>query len=178
MSKKEIEEEISKKGDFVQLDYLNRFVESRPPLEIKKFCYIKISEIYGRKSMFIDAGSFLEKAAESSISFSEKIVHFTKAGELFIKAGNFEKADYAFKKALHNANGAEKTKLNVEIKNLYKKYAEDAYVRNKRAIAIKFYDKLSSMESSEEEKEDIRKRLLELNEKIGNFKEAARFRKS
>lgn len=178
MSKKEIEDELSKKGDFVQLDYLNRFIETRPPLEIKKFCYIKISEIYEKKSMFMDAGNFLEKAAESSISFSEKIEYFIGAAEFFVRGNYLEKADYAFKKALHNANSSEKLKISSKRLEIYYKYAEETDKKGKRAHAIKLYDKLFSMNLPEEKKEEIKKILLRLHEKMGNFKEAARFRKS
>ena len=32
MSKSEIEKELKGKGDFVQIDYLTRFLEKKPPL--------------------------------------------------------------------------------------------------------------------------------------------------
>ena len=38
------------------------------------------------------------------MAFSEKIKHFVKETELFIKAGMFDRADYAMKRALVDAN--------------------------------------------------------------------------
>ena len=32
MSKSEIERELKGKGDFIQIDYLNRFIAQKPPL--------------------------------------------------------------------------------------------------------------------------------------------------
>ena len=40
MSKSEIEAELKSKGDFVQIDYLTRYVSEKPAFDMKKFAYL------------------------------------------------------------------------------------------------------------------------------------------
>lgn len=49
ISKSEIEEELQRKGDFVQIDYLTRFLESRISRDVKRFIYLKLAELYEKE---------------------------------------------------------------------------------------------------------------------------------
>ena len=173
MSKLEIEKELEGKGDFVQIDHLTRFLEQDPPYDIKKFVYLKLAGLYEKRDMFNDAAKMYEKIGSLSIPFSEKVKHHVKETELYIKAGFFDKADYALKKALSYANphSGEIAEINFAVKDFYKRQAEVYEKERRRAHAVRVYEKLISMKLSETEKEEIKKKLLELYEKLGKIKE-------
>ncbi len=171
MSKEEIREALKDKGDFVQIDDLTKFLETKPALPIKRFVYQKLAEIYEKTGMLGDAGIYSEQLAETCVTFQDKINYFMKATELFVRAGNFEKADSSMKKSLHNANAAERENLYYTMKDFYKKQAQAYEKDHKRAHAVKFYEKLLTMNLSDKEKEVITQKLLDLYEKLGKFRD-------
>ncbi len=171
MSKQDIEKELKGKGEFVQINYIERFIKKDLPLEIKKFSYLKLAEIYEGKGMFSNAAKSFESAAALSIAFSEKIRNFMKATELYIKSGLFDTADYSMKRAIAEANSREKRDIILSVKNMYRNQAE-AYEREKRRNnAVRIYEKLLEMDISEDERREIKKRLLGLYEKLGKLRE-------
>ena len=46
MSKSEIEEVLNGKGDYVQMDYLAKFLEKPLSMDMKKFIYLKLANLY------------------------------------------------------------------------------------------------------------------------------------
>ena len=50
MTKVDIEKEISKQGDFVQIDNITRFLKTNPATDIKRFLYTKLIDIYQRRN--------------------------------------------------------------------------------------------------------------------------------
>lgn len=171
MSKSEIEKELEGKGDFVQMDYLTRFLKDSLGIEMKKFVFLRLAEIYEKKGMFNDAAKMFNDAALISIAFSEKIKNHVKEAELHIKSGNFEKVDEAVKKAMRDANASQKAEILFVIKNFYKRQAEIYEKERRRNNASKIYEKLLQMKLSEQEKQEIKEKLLELYEKLGRSKE-------
>jgi tetratricopeptide (TPR) repeat protein len=106
-----------------------------------------------------------------SIPFAEKIKYFVKEGELCIKAGNFQRADEAMKKAMAEANAIEKNDIYFTMKNFYKQQAE-TYERNlKRANAARVYEKLLEMKITDAERKEIKEKLLVIYDKLGKVKE-------
>lgn len=171
ITKEEVEKQIQGKGDFVQIDYLTKLLDEKPPILLKQYIYLKLSKIYESKKMFVDSGKMLENLAVISTSFSKKTDYFLKAAENYIKDGFFEKADNVAKKALEGANVYERGEIFFSIKNFYKEEAKNYEKELKRNHAAKIYEKLLSMNISEVEKKEIKKKLLELYEKLGKFKE-------
>lgn len=171
MSKSEIEEELEGKGDFVQIDYLTKFMLEKMGFDLKRFVCFKLAEIYERKGMLNDAAKMFENIALLSIAFSEKIKYYVKMVELYIRAGFFDKADSAMRKALNQANEQQKYDIYFSIKDFYKQQAEVYEKELKRNHAAKVYEKLLEMNISDFEKEEIRKKLLNLYDKLGKFKE-------
>jgi len=171
MTKSEIEGEISGKGDFVQIDALTIFLKEPLSMDIKKFVFIKLAELYEKTGMLKEAAKNHNNAARVSIPFSEKIKHFVKEAELYIRAGDFEKADEARKKALNEANSAEKSEIYITIKDFYKKEAGAFEKDLKRAHAARIYEKLLEMKISDFERKEISGKLLEMYDKLGKTKE-------
>ena len=167
MIKSEIEEELAGKGDFVQIDYLTRFLKEPLTMDMKKFVFLKLAVLYEKITMLEEAAKNYDSAAMVSILFSEKINHHIKEAELYIKADDFEKSGGAMKKAMAQANSTEKDEIYLAIKDFYKQQAE-AYEKNlKRASAARVYEKLLEMKISDSEKKEIKEKLLEIYDKLG-----------
>ena len=172
MSKPEIEEFLKGKGDFVRMDHLSRFLDEKGlPADRKKFVYQKLIEIYEQKGMFGDVAKMYRNIAIISIAFSEKIKNHVKEAEFYVKSGFFEDADAAVKKAMGESNASQKAEISFVIKEFYKKQAEVYEKERRRANASKIYEKLLQMKISEGEREEIKKKLMDLYEKLGRIKE-------
>lgn len=171
MSKSEIEKELQNQGDFVQIDHLTAFMKEEIPTDIRKFAMLKLAELYEKKMMFGEAAKIFNNLSIISIPFSEKIKSHVKEAELYIKAGNFREADYATTKAMNQANAFEKNDIMFNIKQFYKKQAEIYEKEMRRSNAVRIYEKLLELASTEAEKKQIREKLLELYQKLGKFRE-------
>ncbi|MBS3085631.1 hypothetical protein J4225_03015 [Candidatus Pacearchaeota archaeon] len=171
MSKSEIETELKSKGDFVQIDYLAKYVSEKPAFDMKKFAYQKLAEIYERRYMFGEAAKTYGFIADLALTFTEKIKFNSKQVELYVKAGMFERADECMQTTLSNANASQKAEVMFAIKEFYKKQALVYEKEKRRAHAAKVYEKLASMNLSETEKEEVRNKLLHLYEELGKIKE-------
>lgn len=172
MTKKEIEEFISKKGDFVAIDHLSRFLSQKNiPLEKKRFCYAKLAELYEKKGMHKEVAKMYHNLSESSIVFSEKIKFHIKEAESYIKAGDFRSSEEAVKKAMVEANVSQRAEIFVQMKECYKRQAEICEKSLKRSQAVRIYEKILEMKISQSEREEIKKKLMNLYEKLGRLRE-------
>lgn len=171
LSKSDVEVQIEGKGDYVQIDILDNLLKNKLHRDTKKFIYLKLIEIYKRKKMFNSVAKVYEGIAIISIAFSEQIKNNLKATEYYIKAGFFDKADYSMKKALNDANSVERNEINFSVKDFYKKQAEEYEKSLKRNSASKIYEKLLEMSITDQERKEIKEKLIELYEKLGKLKE-------
>ena len=172
--KSEIEEYLKIKGDFMQIDYLVKLLKENLPLDVRKYANAKLAEIYERKSMFAVAAGVYNNLAVHAIAFSEKIRYHLKETELFIRAGAFEKADRAMRKAMAEANTIEKGDIYFTVKDIYKKIGEEYEQQFRRNHAAKIYEKLLGMRMLDSEKQTIKEKIIRLYEKLGKFREAKR----
>ena len=174
MTKTEVEEFLKGKGDFVQIDHLTRMIKtskSSIPRDVLKFIYLKLSEIYEKKNMYAEAARMNDAAAAYAMKFSEKINYFVKEAELFIKAGQFDRADEAVRKSFSEASASERANIAFQIKEFYKKQAATYEKEVRRGNAMKIYEKLLNMKIADDERVEIKKRLLEMYEKLGKVRE-------
>jgi len=171
MVKSEIEEQLAGKGNFVQIDYLTRFLEGPLTMDMKKFVFLKLAELYEKISMLKEAAKNYDNAAIVSIAFSEKINHYMKEAELYIRADDFEKCDNAMKKAMAQANSTEKDEIYLTVKDFYKQQAETYEKNLKRASSARVYEKLLEMRISDLERKEIKEKLLDIYDKLGKRKE-------
>jgi tetratricopeptide (TPR) repeat protein len=167
MSKSEIEQSLEGTGDFIQIDHLTQFLKENLTLDMKKFVCLKLAVLYEKVGMMNEAAKLYNSAGIISIAFSEKIRHFVKEAELYIKSGSFDRADEAMKKAMGQANKIEKQNIYISIKEFYKKQAEDYEEELKRNHAAIIYEKLLEMKISDQERKEIKERLLVLYDKLG-----------
>ncbi|MEM4325686.1 MAG: hypothetical protein QXU40_00065 [Candidatus Pacearchaeota archaeon] len=173
MTKSEIEKELSKKGKYVQIDYLTRFLKQQSlNTDIKRFVFLKLAELYESVEMPIEAAKYYNRAAIISTSISDKINYFVREAEMYIKGSDFVKADDAVKKAIGEApTNSKRQEIYNNIKDFYKNKAEFYEKNMKRGQAARIYEKLLEMKISAEERDEFRRRLLHLYEKLGKIKE-------
>lgn len=167
MSKLDIEKCLNAKGNFIKIDYLTRFLREDVPLDMKRFCYVKLAETYCDMKMFGDAAKTFNSLAIIAIAFTDKINNYVKEAKSYVQAGDFAKADEATQKAMSQANSIQKNEVYEEIKNFYKKIAEGYEREIKRNKASGVYEKLLEMKISETERQEIKNRLIGLYEKLG-----------
>lgn len=171
MQKHEIEQELEGRGSFIQIDYLNQFLKEPLAMDMKKFVYLKLAGLYEKINMLVEAARMNENAGIISIAFTEKIKHYVKETELYIRAGSFDRADEALRKAMGQANSIEKENVYATIKDFYKRQAEIYEKEMKRNHAVRIYEKLLEIKISDIERKEIKERLLVLYEKLGKRKE-------
>ena len=167
MSKLDIEKCLSSKGNFIKIDYLTKFLKEDIPIDTKKFAYNKLAEIYESMRLFGDAAEIFKSLSILSMNFSEKRRNYIKCCRLYILAGEFSKVDEFLQKAMSQSNIIDKKEIYEEIKNFYKKVAEDYEKDLKRNHASKLYEKVLEMRIDDFERKEIKKKLIELYEKLG-----------
>lgn len=173
MSKSEIERELNGKGDFVQIDYLTRFIAQKPPLYEKKFASMKLIEIYEAKKMYNDVAKIYSSLVILATSVQEKVDSLIKETKAYIQGGNFDEADKIMRKAMEEVTVIRKADIYEDIKNFYRKQAELYEKESKRNHAVKIYEKMLGMKISDSERNGIKGKLLDLYEGLGKFRESS-----
>jgi tetratricopeptide (TPR) repeat protein len=173
MSRSEIERELKGKGDFVQIDYLTRFIAQKPALHEKKYAFMKLIEIYNVKGMFNDIAQIYNNLVILSTSSQEKIDYLIKETKAYIQSGRFDEADSVMRRAMDDVTIVKKADIYEDIKNFYKQQAGVFEKEAKRNHAIKVYEKLLSMKISDSERNEAKAKLLSLYEQLGKFRESS-----
>lgn len=178
MTKTEIEKDIQGKGNFVQIDHLTRFLKEPVAMETKKFIFLKLEELYEKAKILGDAAKMYENAADLGMTFSEKIGYYIKETELHIKMGAFDRAEITMKKALSQANIREKDDIINSVKRFYQEQAQASEKGAKRNQAARLYEKILEFRISDQERKEIKEKLLELYRALGKVREAANIEKT
>ena len=178
-TRREVEAKLATIGDYVKMDYLQKCLSKSLDFDTRKFCLNRLSSVYEERKMFLESGKLMKASAEINASFDAKVNDYMKSTELFIKAGDFDEADASFSKALGSATEMQKRVLRIKKKDMIKTQAEDYIKRDKRASALKSYEKLLDMpELSSDEKGKIQSNLLDLYQKLGKIREFGNLRKA
>ncbi len=167
MTKLEIEKELSKQGDYVQIDNITRFLKENLPVDVKKFVLLKLVEIYEKRAMFQAAADIYNKLTEITMVASDKNLYFIKEIQCYIKAGFFDKAELTIKRVVGEVSVAERAKIVNTIRDFYKSQAETYEKEGRRNKALQTYEKMLTMNYSEIEKANIDKKLLGLYKNLG-----------
>jgi tetratricopeptide (TPR) repeat protein len=167
----EIQERLKTMSDFLKIEYLEECLKMHFGFEIKRFCNLKLSELYEARMMFAQAAKNMSAMAEMALTYKEKIESYMRETELWIKAGMYERADESFRKALASGNNIEKEEVKYRIKEFYKKHAQNYEKLSKNANALKVYEKLLQMAITDSEKLEIKKKLLYFYGKLGKIRE-------
>ncbi len=171
VTRREVEEKLAKVGDYVKMDYLSQCLKKNLDFDTKKFCLLKLTEVYELRRMFSEAARMMRAAAEINTTYDGKMNDFMRSSLLFIKAGNLAEGDVSFTKALGSATDLQKGRLKAERKGAIKALAKEFAMRDKRSHAVEAYEKLLAMEMAPEEKKEVQNILLGLYEKLGKVKD-------
>tara|TARA_Y100000310_G_scaffold209096_1_gene209711 strand:- start:186 stop:755 length:570 start_codon:yes stop_codon:yes gene_type:complete len=174
----EIEKRIEGKGDFVQMSYLQRALNSHLGLETRKFVLLRLSGIYEDRKMFREASKSIRDASDINITFKDKIRDFMKSVELSIRGGDYREADRTFAKALALGNNQEKLEMKGNFKNYYLSHAKNLLNKDKRNHAKDVFEKVLTLDLDIGERRGIQKILLELYERLGMIREFYNLKKS
>ena len=160
-------------GDMVKIEYLENCLKQPLPNDVKRFCFIKLAELYASKLMFKPAAKNMDFAGECATTYKDKVSYFMKEIEYLMKDEDYLFVEKAFKKALAASTTSEKKTLVVQLKRTFITRAEEYEKRGKRNAAIKVYEKFCEMHSTtQEERVEIMKRLADLYSKTGKIREA------
>src|SRR3989338_3602513 len=99
-NKEQIEAKVNTMSDFVKMEYLESCLNTIHEVNISKFCYKKLAELYEKKAMYSEAAKYMAKFGEVCVGAKEKIDSIIKEAELLIKAGQYDEAIYLYKKAM------------------------------------------------------------------------------
>ena len=171
MKKQEIEDFLEGKDDFVVIDHLTRLIKEQPPIDVRKYAYLKMARIYLNRSMFIDAAKMFRNAAINSVKFSEQQENCMKEAKCYLRALKFDDATNALKKAFAEANQDQRNNMYKGFIEYFKKVGEDYEKQNLPGKTTKVYEKLIRMKITDEDKEEVKEKLLNLYQKLGKTKE-------
>ncbi len=178
ISRAEIEEKLSKSGDYVKMDFLSACLKKQLNFDTKKFVLVTLSQLYESRKIYLEAAKLIKVSADINTTFKGKMDDFVKSADLFIKAGDFDEADASFNKALALGSTQEKVFVKNLKRDYYKAQAKIYLQQDKRANAVKLYERLLSLDLAVDEKKEIQKTLLELYQRLGKIMEYSALQKS
>ncbi|MEK6823995.1 MAG: hypothetical protein AABY06_03070 [Nanoarchaeota archaeon] len=179
MTKSEIEKEVSKWGEYVQIDNLTRFLKTNPgiPIDVKRFINQKLGEVYEKRRMFFDSAISYEKVGEMCVLRPEKLKNFLKAVNNYIQSGYFDRADETARKCLRESSSSERSEILRSLKEFYNQEAEKGMKENKRSNTIKVYERMLEMATIPiSEKTEIKEKLLKLYLTLGMMPQYNKFK--
>lgn len=164
-------------GDMVKIEFLENCLKQLLQNDAKRFCHLKLAELYAYKLMWPLAAKNMESAAEAAVTYKDKIAFYTKEISYLLKINDFMMIDKAFKKALIcAATNIEKQAMKDSLKREMLVLAQDYEKRNKRSNAAQLYERLIEMSiTTDTEKKELMSKVASLNSKLGKIKEAMRY---
>jgi tetratricopeptide (TPR) repeat protein len=170
-NRQEIEAKANKMSDFLQMEYFEGCLKKNLGIDVNKFCFTRLSELYASKNMFSEAAKYMSAAAGLTVTLKEKIQIYLKEIDLLIKSGAYDKAEFSLRKAMEEvAIEREQREIVNTVVGYYKKQAELFEKSGRSSHAMKIYEKLLTM-VGETEKLELKKKLLYLYERLGKVKE-------
>jgi tetratricopeptide (TPR) repeat protein len=170
----EIESKLSQMNtDLNKLSYLESALREQSfNYETKRFLWGQTSDLYKERKMYEKAAKAMANKASTEITIKDRIESFLSAAELHAKCGKIEESENMFIKAAREANVEQIEKIKLAKKNIYIVFAKELEKNNKKASAVKFYEKLIKMRIDPIEKTLIKEKLLTTYKSLGMFREA------
>ena len=168
--REEIEAKVNTMSDFVKMEYLESCLKTNPDINVCKYCYKKLSELYEKKIMYSEAAKYMAKSREVCVDTKEKIAAIIKEAELLIKAGFYDPAIYLYKKAMSFADTTGKFEIKRNMISFYKQEAATLEKSNRGTAALRIYEKIINY-VVDAEKDEIKKKMLKLYQNLGRVSE-------
>ncbi len=177
-TKKQIQERADSMSDFLKIEYLEECLKTPITFDIKKFVQDMLIEIYLQRKMYSQAAKYAVSNSEISVRYIDKIENYLKAAKLYVKAGMLNDADICYRKSLACGNIEQKKQVEGEIIRYYWEQAENFEKQDKRVHAVRIYEKLRQLVKDENQKSEIKQKLIKLYERMGKIKEAVDLKRS
>jgi len=168
--REEIEAKLNTMSDFVKMEYLESCLKTNPDINVCKFCYKKLSELYEDKIMYPEASKYMAKFRELCVGTNEKVAAVVKEAELLVKAGQYVPADYLYKNAITLSDSAGKFEIKRKMVEFYKKEAERFEKSGRITGALRVYERLVNL-LADAERTEVKRKMLNIYQKLGMIKE-------
>jgi hypothetical protein len=163
-------------GDMVKIEFLENCLKQLLPNDAKRFCHLKLADLYAYKLMWPLAAKNMDSAADCATTYKDKIDFYMKAISYLLKINDYMFIDKAFKKALLCGNNIEKQAIKDKLKKEMLTLATEYESKNKRSNAAMIYERLIEMSiTNDVEKKELMGKVASLNSKLGKIKEAMRY---
>jgi len=163
-------------GDMLKIEYLENCLKQPLVNDVRRFCHLKITDLYSQKGMYFEAAKNMNGAAECATTYKDKMQLYMNEASLWIKKAEYGNAENAFKKALACGNAVEKEALKQQLKKEYFVLAESLEKRERNTAAIGVYERIIALAwISQAEKDKIIAKLAKLYSGIGKIPEAMRY---
>ena len=164
------------KGDMVRIEFLENCLRQLVPNDAKRFCHLKLGEMYAVRLMYGLAAKNMGAAAECATTYKDKIDFYMLEMVYLIKINDFLLLDKAFKKAILCGNEHEKEIVKGFLKHEIISQAQEYEKKNKRSSAAMLYERLMEMSIiNDQERKELMAKLATLNSGLGKIKEAMRY---
>lgn len=140
--------------------------------ELKRHLWGLTGELYEERKMYEKAAKAMANKAITEITLKERTESYLKSAELYTRCGKVEEAENIFIRASREANEEYLNKIRLAKKNIYLVFAKELEANNKKASAVKFYEKLIKMRIDPLEKKLIKEKLFSTYKALGMFREA------
>jgi hypothetical protein len=165
-------------GDMVKIEFLENCLKQLGLAnDTKRFCHLKLSDLYAYRLMWPLAAKNMESATDCATTYKDKLDFYLKEISYLLKINDFLMIDKAAKKALMcTNNNVEKQAIKDRIKKEMLVLAADYETRNKRSHAAQLYERLIEMPiTNDVEKKELMGKVAGLNSKLGRIREAMRY---
>jgi tetratricopeptide (TPR) repeat protein len=160
-------------SDEKRIEWLEKISEQIIDKELKKFCYLKIAELYEKKQMISSAINFYVLASSLVEKYKEGFSLALKIAQLYVKNFNFQYAEDFLRKALSYAPLSQKEEIEKKFYNFFIEEAK-AYEEKKRFTkAVQFYKYLADKGIN---KIEMLNKIAELYDKAAMPLEASKIR--
>jgi tetratricopeptide (TPR) repeat protein len=172
-TKEEILAEIKDKNDEIKLEHLEKMVKSMNyDQETRKQAFLLMADIYIKKMWWNNAARAYVNAADLAKTFDDKKDLFFRAGELFVRNGDYLTADDTFRKALVLAAKNDRKAVQDKSLEVYFNFARELEAKRMQTKAISIYNKILTLNLPVEKANEIRDKIAGLYDKIGKPREA------
>ncbi|MBS3093537.1 hypothetical protein J4456_03075 [Candidatus Pacearchaeota archaeon] len=177
-TKEDIIDRSETMSDFLKMEYLEKCAEKFRDDEILRYCYSQLIILYEGRMMFSDALKYLYKLQAMVFNNAEKLQLIDRELELLIKGGFYDKVEPALKNAMKiSSNDIEVMNLRRNIVTLYKQEISKFERSGKYQSLLRIYEKLIPL-LADHEKNEAKKRLVEIYNKLGKVRESIELEKS
>lgn len=170
-TKEEIEERANRMQDFLKMEYLEECSKKSTSIEVLRYCFFELSELYEKHFMYSDAVKYIIKFRQLNIGTKERTMAYLREVELLIKGGSYDKADFLLKELVKFVTGVEREEIMRKVIGVYKQEAEEFERTRKYSSLLNVYRKLVHL-VNENEKMIIQKRTVSLLIRLGKIRES------